>query len=147
MNNVLMAAAIMSFFAAFLHGCIVLGGPEWYRFFGAGEGMAQMAEQGRWYPHIVTAGIATVLAIWGVYALSAAGFIIPLPLTKWVLVGITTVYLARGIFGIVAINMVNHPYLIELREQQTFMWVSSLICTVVGLTHAVGLYQVWSKLN
>ncbi|MDP2572680.1 hypothetical protein Q8W40_10845 [Vibrio penaeicida] len=80
-------------------------------------------------------------------ALSAAGFIIPLPLTKWVLIGITTVYLARGIFGIVAINMVHHPYFIELREQQTFMWVSSLICTVVGLTHAVGLYQAWSKLN
>ncbi|MBD1558061.1 hypothetical protein HC752_14065 [Vibrio sp. S9_S30] len=146
MNPLFITAACMSFCAAFIHGCIVLGGPEWYRFFGAGEGMAQMAEQGRWYPHLITAGIAAVLSVWGMYALSAAGLIIPLPFTKWILVGISSIYLARGIFGIVAVNMVNHPYFIELRGQQTFMWVSSLICTVVGITHAIGLYQAWSKL-
>ncbi|CCN84034.1 conserved hypothetical protein [Vibrio nigripulchritudo SFn27] len=147
MNTVLISSAFMSFTAAFLHGCIVLGGPDWYRFFGAGEAMAQMAEEGRWYPLLVTAAIGTVLATWGVFALSGAGLVFPLPWTKWVLLGITLVYLARGVLGIVAVNFIDHPYFIELRAQQTFMWVSSVICTVIGITHAVGLYQVWSKLN
>lgn len=49
-NKFLIVAAICSGVAALLHfGCIIFGG-NWYRFFGAGEQMAQMAEAGHFYP-------------------------------------------------------------------------------------------------
>ena len=57
-NAFLIAGALLSALAAALHvGCIVFGAP-WYRFFGAGERMAQMAIAGNWYPTVVTAVIA-----------------------------------------------------------------------------------------
>lgn len=81
-NKYLLAAAICCFVAALAHlGCIVFGG-DWYRFFGAGEQMARMAEQGLWYPTIVTSIIVLVLLIWAFYGLSGAGAIKRLPLTK-----------------------------------------------------------------
>ncbi len=47
-----------------LHLVIIVGGPAWYRFFGAGERMARLAEQGRVLPTIVTRGIASILGVW-----------------------------------------------------------------------------------
>ena len=60
-NVFLITGALMSALAAALHvGCIVFGAP-WYRFFGAGERMAQMASAGHWYPAVVTVAIASIL--------------------------------------------------------------------------------------
>jgi hypothetical protein len=45
-SGLLIASGWMSVAASLLHiGCII-GGPDWYRFFGAGEQMAKMAERG-----------------------------------------------------------------------------------------------------
>ncbi|HZP65719.1 MAG TPA: hypothetical protein VFB32_05365, partial [Rudaea sp.] len=95
-NSYLVAGAALSALAALLHiGCIVFGAP-WYRFFGAGERMAQLAAAGSAFPAVVTACIATVLMVWAVYALSGAGVIARLPLLKPVLLVITGIYLLRG---------------------------------------------------
>lgn len=59
--------------------------------------MAQMAEQGLWYPSVVTAIIVVILAIWTLYGLSGAKAIIKLPLLKFVLVVISFIYLTRGV--------------------------------------------------
>ena len=59
--------------AAMLHVAIVLGGPEWYRFFGAGERMARMAARGSITPAVLTLAIAAVLGVWALYGLSGAG--------------------------------------------------------------------------
>ena len=57
-NRFLIAGAAMSGIAALAHlGCIAFGAP-WYRFFGAGEQMAQMASAGHWYPAAMAAAIA-----------------------------------------------------------------------------------------
>ena len=62
-NKFLVVAAICSGVAALLHlGCIIFGG-EWYRFFGAGEQMAQLAEAGHIYPTIVTLVIVILLLV------------------------------------------------------------------------------------
>ncbi len=42
----LTVAASLSFIAAALHVAIIFGGGDWYRFFGAGEAMASLAESG-----------------------------------------------------------------------------------------------------
>ena len=61
--------------ASLLHVAIILGGPDWYRFFGAGERMARLAARGSTYPTVLTASIAVVLGLWTLYALSGAGLI------------------------------------------------------------------------
>ena len=72
-NPWLIAGGWLSLAVSALHiGCI-LGGPDWYRFFGAGEQMARMAERGEAYPTMVTLGIAAILAIWAAYALPGRG--------------------------------------------------------------------------
>jgi hypothetical protein len=88
-NVPLAVGALLSAIAALLHLGIIAGGPAWYRFFGAGERFARAAAQRRWYPTLVTLGIAAVLAAWSAYALAGAGLIGTLPLLKAALAGIT----------------------------------------------------------
>jgi len=145
MNQIIPAAtfliigACLSFVASALHIGIIMGGPVWYRFFGAGEEMATAADAGKVYPHIITFGIAVVLAIWGIYALSGAGVVPSLPFLKYALIGITTIYLIRG--------LVFYP-LFASSDTYTkpFVTWSSLICLGYGLVHGIGLYAMWATL-
>ena len=63
----------LSALAAILHIAVIAGGPAWYRFFGAGEGMATAAERGSPTPALVTLAIAAILMVWALYAFSGAG--------------------------------------------------------------------------
>ncbi|MCS0629517.1 hypothetical protein NX786_09240 [Telluria mixta] len=138
-NIPLAVGALLSAVAALLHLGIIAGGPAWYRFFGAGERFARAAAEGRWYPTVVTLGIAAVLFIWSAYALAGAGVVTRLPLLKAALVGITAVYLVRGIaFAplVVAKGGAITPFVV---------W-SSLICFGYGVVHLVGLVQRWTAL-
>ena len=138
-NTALVVAAALSAIAALLHVGIVIGGAQWYRFFGAGERMASAAAAGRLYPTIVTLGIAAVLALWSAYALSGAGIIAPLPWLRWALITITGIYLARGLAIV--------PLLLFARSHSTpFLLWSSLVCIVYGAVHLLGLIQVWAIL-
>ncbi|MCL2915120.1 hypothetical protein L2725_15275 [Shewanella corallii] len=142
--NLLFWAGIVTFLASLAHIAIIIGGPDWYRFFGAGEGMAKMAEAGEAYPAIMTAGIALVLAIWGAYAWSGAGVIPALPLRRLILIGIAGVFLLRALAGLVLPWLVDHPALAA--NSNTFWMVSSVICLMIGLLYAFGLKQNWHQL-
>ena len=140
MNTMLLLAATLNALAALLHvGCIVFGGP-WYRFFGAGEHMAQMAESGSLRPTLITTGIVVVLFSWSAYAASAAGLIAKLPLLKLALITITGVCLLRGLVGFA---FVASP---AMGNSAVFWFWSSLICTALGLVHLTGTIQRWSVL-
>src|SRR5207253_804588 len=94
-RTLLLVGAVLDALAAALHvGCIVFGAP-WYRFFGAGERMAQMASAGSWYPTLVTSAIASILGVWSLYALSGAGALPRLPYVRFVLGAVTAIYLLR----------------------------------------------------
>lgn len=139
-NKCLIAAAVCSALAALLHlGCIVFGG-DWYRFFGAGEQMAQMAEAGHIYPTVVTLVIVFILTSWSLYALSGAGVILRLPLVRWVLCIIAAIYLLRSLAFVSLMTMFPE-------NSVTFWVVSSTICFVLGLLYAVGTRQVWTQLS
>ncbi|MBU1309987.1 MAG: hypothetical protein KKE30_10690 [Gammaproteobacteria bacterium] len=139
-NKYLWAAAICCAAAALAHlGCIVFGA-DWYRFFGAGEQMARMAEQGLWYPTVMTSVIVVLLVIWAMYALSGAGAIKRLPLTKLALGLIGGIFILRGISFVGLMPMFPENSL-------TFWLVSSGICLVIGSLFAIGLYQQWSELS
>ena len=138
----LLAGGVLTGMASVLHLGIIAGGPAWYRFFGAGERMARLAARGSPYPALVTAGIATVLAVWMLYALSGAGVIRRLPLLRTALVLIAAIYLGRGVLGIPLVLAADDPYSRQLRAKMTFMVVSSAICIGLGLCYAVGAARV-----
>lgn len=140
-NKHLIFGALFSGLAAFAHlGCIAFGA-DWYRFFGAGERMAQMADNGQWYPTIVTLGITSILLIWSLYALSGARVVIfRLPLLRLGLLVISAIYLLRGIAFVVIMPFFPGNSL-------TFWFVSSGITFTIGLFYAVGTYQMWSQLS
>ena len=138
-NIPLAVGALLSAVAALLHLGIIAGGPAWYRFFGAGERFARAAADGRWYPTVVTLGIAAVLFLWSAYALAGAGVVVRLPLLKAALAGITAVYLVRGI--------AFAPLVLAKGGALTpFVVWSSMICFVYGVVHLVGLVQRWTAL-
>jgi hypothetical protein len=135
----LVASGWMSIAASLLHiGCII-GGPDWYRFFGAGEEMAQMAERGLWAPTILTAIIAVILAVWAAYAFSAAGRFARLPLTRTALIAISAVLLVRAIAGFT-------PLMPPIPSMAFKLW-SSAICLIFGLCFAVGTWRAWPALS
>mgnify|MGYP001205438588 CR=1 FL=1 len=139
-NPFLLASAALSAIAALLHvGCIIFG-PSWYRFFGAGERLAQLAAAGSAVPTVMTAGIAAVLSLWAAYALSGAGIIARLPLIRVALCAIAGIYLVRGAAGLVFAAVAPG-------ERSVAFWVwSSLICLGIGALYLVGTRQVWAAL-
>ncbi len=139
-NPALVIGGLLSSAAAILHLAVIVGGPTWYRFFGAGEGMARMAEAGHWYPVVVTIGIATVLGIWAAYAFAGAGLIPRLPLMRTGLVVISTIYLLRGLVIVPALIMNGGAF-------EPFVLWSSLIVLVYGIAYAVGTWVAWSVLS
>ena len=136
----LIAAALLSAVAAILHLAVIAGGPDWYRFFGAGEGMARLAERGSPKPALITLAIAAVLAVWSAYALAGAGRIRRLPLMRTALVAISAVYLARGLLLIPALAM--NPGRVD-----AFVLWSSLIVLGYGIVYAVGTFRAWPALS
>jgi len=131
--------------ASMLHLAIIFGGPDWYRFFGAGEGMARLSARGSAYPTVLSACIAAILALWALYALSGARVIRRLPLLRPALALIAGIYFARGILGIPAVLFVKHPYAEELKGRMIFMAVSSLICLFLGVCYAFGAARPWRR--
>lgn len=137
--------ALLTGAASLLHVGIIFGGPDWYRFFGAGERMARLSARGSAYPTVITACIAFVLGLWALYGLSGAGVIRRLPLLRLALVLIAGVYLARGALGIPLVLFVDDPYTDELKGRMTFMVVSSLTCIFLGFCYAFGAARVWHR--
>jgi hypothetical protein len=140
MNKPLIFGGVMSTLAALLHIAIIIGGPDWYRFFGAGEHMANMAAQGLWEPTLRTLGIFLILQIWGLYAFSAAGLIRRLPLMKTVLVIISAIYLIRGLL-LFPVWIIKPDFIIFLH-----IW-SSIVSLVIGWAYATGTRRAWQRLS
>ena len=125
----LLLGAFLSAAAAIAHiACIVIGAPA-YRVMGAGERMARAAEAGQLRPTVVTLAIAGVLFVWAAFALSGAGVVGPLPLTKFALVAISVAYLGRA----VAFPLIKSSF---PGNTNTFWLVSSGVCGLIGLVHA-----------
>ena len=141
----LLLGGLLTGAASLLHLGIVLGGPDWYRFFGAGERMARQAARGSPFPAVITLGIAAVLAAWALYALSGAGVIRRRPLLGPALALIAAVYLARGALGIPVVLLTDDPYTNQLKGRMTFMVVTSAVCVVLGLCYAAGASWVWRQ--
>ncbi len=131
---IMLMAGLLSLLVAILHIIIVFIGAEGYRFFGAGEQMAKMAEQGSWIPAIVTLAIAVVFAIWAAYAFASAGLVAKMPLQKTALVAISAIYIIRAL---AVLALVIKPELAT-----SFNIWSSLTSLLIGLFYAFGSYYL-----
>jgi len=140
-RTLLTVGGLLSLLAALLHLACIVGGPDWYRFFGAGEGVAQAAERGEVMPALMTIGIAAILAVWAAYAFSGAGRIVRLPLLRTALVVISAIYLARGLMGFLPASAWGRPDL-----SATFIFWSSGIVFIYGLAYAIGTWRAWPLL-
>ena len=139
-NNWLLAAGWGSLAASALHLACLFGGPDWYRFLGAGEKMARAAERGSWYPPLVTVVIAGVLAGWSAYAFSAAGTLPRLPFIRTALILISAVLIMRA-----AAFFVRTSWRPDLSFG--FMAWSSLIVLGLGVCFSVGTWNAWPVLS
>lgn len=131
----LVAAAALNAIASLLHVAVIVGGPRWYRFFGAGERMVTAAQRGKRYPALVTGAIALVLVACAAYALSGAGVLPRLPLLWPALWTITAVYLLRGLAVV--------PMAIRQGGRLSPFWYwSSAICLLYGSVHLAGVLRI-----
>lgn len=137
-ETALIFAAVSTAAAAILHfACIFIGAPA-FRFLGAGEAMARMADDGHWYPPLIAFVIGMLLSTWAAYALSGAGITPRLPLTPHALLIIAIVLLARAI---------GFPLLRPLfpGNSQAFWFFTSGICLLIGLAFLVGAIGLWRE--
>lgn len=130
----------LSVVAALLHIACIFGGPDWYRFFGAGEGMARAAARGDWTPTLITLAIGAVLLIWAAYAFSGAGALPRLPLLRTGLVTITAIYLLRGLVFVPL-------HLWRPQHSDAFAIWSSAIVLLYGTVYAIGTVKAWRYLT
>lgn len=140
MNKAFIFGGVSSILAALLHIATIIGGPDWYRFLGAGEKFAKLAEEGSWIPGLVTFGVFAVLFTWGLYAFSGAGLIRRLPFLKLALIVIAAIYSARGL-------MLFPALFVDLDKVSNLTIWSSLISLSIGVSYAVGTKQVWSNIS
>ncbi len=138
-----LAGALSSGVAA-LHLVIILLGAPAYRYFGAGERMARLAELGSWRPATITFGLTMIFAVWAAYAFSGAGVCRPLPWLRAGLIGIGTVYTLRG--------LVLGPQLVwyfsGCRDAVPLRHLAfSAAALLIGLTYLIGTKNACSQLG
>lgn len=141
-TTLLIIAAVFDFILALLHVAMLPYGSRAYAYFDAGEWMVSQAKAGSSLPHLMTLGVATVLTLFGVYALSGAGAIPPWPFLRLALVVLSGIYILRGLAFL--------PQLIMLARKSTRFSPKdvgfSLTSLVVGLLHGTGTLAVWESL-
>ncbi len=135
-RDMLLIAALLTALAALAHlGCIVFGAP-WYRFMGAGERMARMAEAGSPRPALITAVITLVLLVWTMYALSGAGWLAPLPFLQPVLWTVSALLMLRALGGFVLAAVAPGA-----NGWRFWIW-SSALCLLLAISYTLGTASI-----
>ncbi|RKQ71702.1 hypothetical protein DES40_1030 [Litorimonas taeanensis] len=129
-------AAIFMFVGAVFHIACLFGGADWLLFAGAPAAFAEAYRQGAVSPIYWTVGIAVMLVVWGLYALSAAQRIRPLPVLKIGVALIGTLMFLRGIIGLGALVLTDWPW--DTAKGQ-FHAIASFMIFGVGLFYYAGL--------
>lgn len=136
----LVAGGISSLAVAFLHIGIILAGAPAYRYFGAGEEMAQMSAAGSLIPALVTFAIVVIFFIWGLYAFSALGWIRRLPLLRLGLIIISAVYALRGL-GFIPQLIWKIEFPLSVANPDIGFSLASLL---IGVFYSIGTWKNWS---
>jgi hypothetical protein len=93
---------------------------------------------------LVGEGAALILVIFGLYALSGAGSIPHLPLLRLGLIGISSLYLLRGLFFILTVLTILGILEGEILIQGV---ISHLVFLAAGIAYAVGTVLNWREIQ
>lgn len=130
---------IICFLIAILHVVIIIVGPSAYRYFGAGEDLTALAEKHSVIPTLVTVFIATILAVFGIYAFSGAGEFRTLPFLGPILIIIGSIFSVRG----VALPFQLYTLLTKPHKAETKEIFFSLISLCAGFCFLYGTKMNW----
>ena len=100
--------------------------------------------ENRWLLLLVGEAAALVLVIFGLYALSGAGSIRRLPLLRLGLIGISSLYLLRGLFFIISVLIRLGILKGEILIQGE---ISTLVFLAAGIAYAVGTILNWRQMQ
>jgi hypothetical protein len=125
-RTLLLIGGVFSSAIAMLHVVIVFVGAPAYRYFGAGEDMAHLAEAGSWVPPLLTLAIALVFAVWASYGFSGAGLIRRLPLLRAALLTIGLIFSLRGLSIV--------PQVVALVQSDRSVMHRAVVFSLVSLT-------------
>lgn len=135
----LKVAAGLSFFMAICQTVISLS-PAAAAYFQAPPSLLE----DRWQLFLIGEAAALVFVVFGLYALSGAGSIPHLPLLRLGLVGISSLFLLRGLFFIISLLI-----LLGVLEGETLIQgeISTLVFLAAGITYAVGTVLNWKEMQ
>lgn len=140
----LFASGLLCAIGALLHLAIPLGGPAWYYFAGAPQGLVAMAEAGLARPAVTCIIIACILCIFAVYAFSALGFMRRVPAVRLVLGIVGLGLVVRAVwFPILA---VRNPSALgrfcgRCSSFNGFVVASSALCLFIGVGFMLGAWR------
>jgi hypothetical protein len=135
----LKCAAGLSFFMAVCQTIISLS-PAAAAYFQAPPELLE----NRWQLFVVGEGAALILVLFGLYALSGAGSIPRLPLLRLGLIGISSLYLLRGLFFILTVLQILGVFEGEILIQGV---ISHLVFLAAGIAYAVGTVLNWREMQ
>ncbi len=138
----LLKTAGMLSFAVALFQVIVTAVPEWARYFGAWEAVASKL----WLLYLSGFFVAIIFAVFGLYALSAAGYVRRLPLVRTGLVAIGTVYTLRGLFLVLEI-LINTGVLKSAGTIPARELVASSVSLIIGIIYLAGTIGYWKRMQ
>jgi len=130
----LVIAGFLSLAVALLH-VVMAFIPRVARYFGAPE---QLLSAGRVAFALVTLLIAAVFALWGLYGLSGAGWLAPLPLLRPALVTIGAIYFSRGAFILPQLLTVIRLATFKVPTERQHI-LSSAASLTIGIAYLVGI--------
>lgn len=140
-TGTLTLAATLSLLVAMLHLVVIVMGVDAYDFFTAPARMLELARSGSPLPALATLLVAAVFAVFGMYALSAAGRAPRLPQRRIILIGISGIYLLRGLIVVPQLLMYMNTSDVPLRAL-----IFSLISLAIGIVYTVGTALRWAAL-
>lgn len=138
-KKVLMTAGLISFGLAFFQTVIGFS-PTASLYFGAPRALTENLTL------LVgtSLGVSALLIIFGLYALSGASRIQPLPWLKPVLVVVTLVYLIRGLVLVPELFVIWGILDLSVPVAQRFIWFSGG-ALLLGLLHLAGISRGWGE--
>jgi hypothetical protein len=128
---------------ALLHVACVVIGAQAYRYFGAGEQMAARAAAGSPVPALITLLLAACFTAMGIYLLSGAGLVRPLPLVRELVLATCVIFSLRGLrLAAEVFVILRRPGVLPPR---TLLF--SAVALVVGVLGLIGIVTRWTALR
>lgn len=138
-NLAFLVGASIAIFGVAIHWIAPFLAPDWYAFLQCPKFVVESARNKTWVAPTGMVIIGFLMLACAVYALSGAGKMRRLPLTRTALVTISLICLVRGLILVPVVIFIPGTFF-------AFNVVGSLVWFVAGLGFAVGTYQSWPRL-